>query len=147
MSRVRLWSVRQACKSRVPACEVEHSVKWSTLSRVGCFVLAAACSGPPVTAGPLFGTGVFHPPPKPGDSISHTQMCECKACEPTSCCDGPEDDPPPEACGDSYDFSANSSCGGIAVRSCQSRCTRQIWRVHDGQSCVSKRPLGCCTAG
>jgi hypothetical protein len=139
---------RQACKARVPTCEVEHSVKWNTLAMVTALTLVTACNAPSVASGPLFGTGVFHPPPKPGDSIGHTQMCECKACDPSSCCEGPEeDDAPPVSCGDSYDFSSNPSCGGLAVRSCQVRCTRQIWRVHVGESCASKRPLGCCTAG
>jgi len=150
ISRVGLWSVRQACKSRVSVCEVEHTVKWPTALTFGVstwLALATSCSARPVTNGPVFGTGVFHPPPKPGDSISHTQMCECKACDPTACCDGPEDDPPAKDCGDSYDFSANPSCGGIAVRSCTSRCTRQIWRVHTGESCSAKRPPTCCKAG
>jgi hypothetical protein len=127
--------------------EVEHSVNWLTVMSIGSLALSAACSGSRATQGPLFGTGVFHPPPKPGDSISHTQMCECKACDPASCCDGPEDDPAPEACGDGYDFSRDSSCGGLAVRSCQARCGREIWRVHQGESCASKRPPECCAAG
>jgi hypothetical protein len=99
LDKPRNWSI--------PACEAAHSVKWHTLVMVTSLALSAGCSGPPVRNGPLFGTGVFHPPPKPGDSISHTLMCECKACEPSSCCDGPEDDAPPESCGDSYDFSSN----------------------------------------
>ena len=108
--------------------------------------LLPGCSNPPVTNGPLFGTGVFHPPPKPGDSISHTQMCECKACDPGSCCDGPDDDAPPKSCGESYDFS-DPACGGLVIQSCSSRCTRQVWRVHSGENCASKRPSSCCTAG
>ena len=109
--------------------------------------IGSACSGPAHDTGPLFGTGVFHPPPKPGDSIVHTQMCECKTCDPANCCDGPDDDTPPAQCGDSYDFSAKDSCGGLSVRSCSSRCARQIWRVRSGQDCAEKRPESCCHAG
>jgi hypothetical protein len=107
---------------------------------------ASACGAPAPNNAPVFGTGVFHPPPKPGGSISHTQMCECKVCDPASCCDGPEDDPPATHCGDSYDFSADSACG-ISVRSCASRCTREIWRVRAGAPCAEKRPQSCCQAG
>ncbi len=99
----------------------------------------AACSHPPVTSGPLFGTGVFHPPPKPGDSISQTRLCECKACEPRNCCDGPDDDAPPKSCGESYDFS-DPACGGIEIRSCTSRCSREVWRVHSGEDCSTQTP-------
>jgi hypothetical protein len=112
-------------------------------------LVASACSAPPAPSAPLFGTGVLHPPPKPGDSISHTQMCECKVCDPDNCCDGPDDDAPKTDCShvDSYDFTANAACGGLAVRSCASRCTREIWRVHAGTSCADKRPESCCRAG
>lgn len=109
--------------------------------------VASACSGPARESGPLFGSGVFHPPPKPGDSISHSQMCACKTCNPSACCDGPEDDAPPTSCGDSYDFSSNPSCGGLAVKSCSSRCTQQVWRVQSGRDCAEKRPSSCCQAG
>jgi hypothetical protein len=68
-------------------------------------------------------------------------------CDPANCCDGPDDDPAPTKCGDSYDFSANPECGGISVRSCTSRCTQQVWRVHAGASCAEKRPESCCPAG
>ena len=115
--------------------------------RLALLTSAAACSAPQAPTESLFGTGLLHPPPKPGDSISHTQMCECKACDPSGCCDGPDDDPPPRACGDSYDFSANDACGGLAVRSCEARCTRQVWRVHSGEACRTKRPASCCDAG
>ncbi len=110
-------------------------------------ILAAACSTRPnVDERPLFGTGVFHPPPKPGASISQTRMCECKACEPSNCCDGPEDDTLPTSCGDRYDFSVNEACG-ISVRRCSSRCTREVWRVNSTEACAAKRPGSCCQAG
>jgi len=94
---------------------------------------------------PLFGTGVFHPPPKPGASISQTRMCECKACEPSKCCEGPDEDAPTPTC-NSYDFS-DPACGGISISSCTSRCTRQVWRVRTDEACSDKRPLTCCLAG
>lgn len=109
--------------------------------------MAGACSPPAQEPGPLFGTGVFHPPPKPGASITQTQMCECKTCDPAACCEGPDEDEVPKNCGDSYDFSSNPSCGGLAVKSCSSRCTQQVWRVQNGQSCGSRRPESCCQAG
>jgi len=108
-------------------------------------VISSGCSTPRATEGALFGTGVFHPPPKPGASISQTRMCECKACEPSNCCDGPDEDSPPEVCGSSYDFS-QGSCG-IQVRSCAARCTREVWRVNSAEACDTKRPLSCCQAG
>jgi hypothetical protein len=116
---------------------------------LSALALLGACSNGPVhDAPPLFGTAALHPPPKPGDSISHTQMCECKACDPASCCEGPDDDDaPPKTCGDSYDFSANPGCGGLSVKSCSSRCAREVWRVRVGQDCGARRPDSCCTAG
>jgi hypothetical protein len=121
------------------------------LIALNALVNVSACSNGPVhEAPPIFGTAEIHPPPKPGDSISHTQMCECKVCDPASCCEGPDDDAPPNTratCGDSYDFSANPDCGGLAVKSCTSRCTREIWRVRVGRDCSEKRPDTCCTAG
>ena len=117
------------------------------ISAVVLIPVASACSPPAQDPRPLFGSGVLHPPPKPGDSISHSQMCECKTCNPAACCEGPDEDAPPTTCGDSYDFTSNPSCGGLAVKSCASRCTEQVWRVRSGQSCTDKRPASCCQAG
>lgn len=133
--------------SRVPSSSCFPGSLGVLLTFIAASAIAEACSGPPLNTGPLFGTGVFHPPPKAGDSITHTRMCECKACDPSNCCDGPEDDAPATTCGDSYDFGANAECGGLSVRSCASRCIRQVWRVHAGQACDSKRPSNCCDAG
>jgi len=108
-------------------------------------MILAGCGTPKASGSPLFGTGVFHPPPKPGASISQTRMCECKACEPSNCCDGPDDDTPPATCRESYDFS-NPACG-ISIRSCASRCAREVWRVNNGEACDAKRPVSCCDAG
>ena len=116
------------------------------ISLVFWLILAGCGSSSRVNDGPLFGTGVFHPPPKPGASISQTRMCECKACEPSNCCEGPEDDAPPASCRESYDFSTNEACG-ISIRSCASRCAREVWRVNNGEECDARRPLSCCRAG
>ena len=117
------------------------------ISCIFAAILGGCASRPPLDQGPLFGTGVFHPPPKPGTSISQTRMCECKACEPRNCCDGPdEDDTPPASCGSSYDFSDNEWCG-TSIHSCTSRCAREVWRVSNSEACEVKRPASCCQAG
>jgi hypothetical protein len=150
VSNLRLQSIASLAKMAPPWSRFDRR----TLGRAVVLSLltwafgVSACSAPSAPNAPLFGTGVFHPPPKPGDSISHTQMCECKVCDPANCCDGPDDDAPPAACsGDSYDFTSNPACGGLAVKSCTSRCTREIWRVRAGTPCDEKRPQTCCRAG
>jgi len=86
--------------------------------------ISSGCgSGSRAHDGPLFGTGVFHPPPKPGASISQTRMCDCQACAPRACCDGPEDDAPNASCGQNHDFTGYEDCT-ISIRSCASRCIR-----------------------
>jgi len=107
--------------------------------------ISVGCGSRPHVDGPLFGTGELHPPPKPGASISQTRMCECKACASSDCCDGPEEDSAPTTCRDSYDFS-DPKCG-IAIRSCASRCAREVWRVKNSEECADKRPSSCCDAG
>lgn len=104
-----------------------------------------ACASHPHDNGPLFGTGILHPPPKPGASISQTRMCECQACAPRSCCEGPEDDAPSASCGQDG-FEGGDECT-ISVRSCVSRCIREVWRVNQGEDCASKQPESCCRAG
>ena len=124
---------------------LQHSLcAWRVLLGILPIVLAG-CSSRHRLDGPLFGTGVFHPPPKPGASISQTRMCECIACAPSNCCDGPEDDAPPAKCRDSYDFS-DPACG-VSIRSCTSRCAREVWRVKNDEECAAKRPASCCGAG
>jgi hypothetical protein len=108
-------------------------------------LILAGCGSRPSADAPLFGTGMFHPPPKPGASISQTRMCECIACEPSSCCEGPEDDEPPPSCNtSSYVF--DSRCEP-SIRSCTSRCAREVWRVKSGEGCATRRPASCCRAG
>jgi hypothetical protein len=81
-------------------------------------VLAASCAAGPPSSG-IQARGIIQGHPKQGSSISHTQMCECETCNPAKCCEGSDDAPPPENCGDSYDFSENAC--EIRIQSCQSR--------------------------
>jgi hypothetical protein len=86
--------------------------------------------------------GPRRPPPKPGESITHTQMCSCVRCDPVSCCheldqDRPEVDP---ACADGYDF---SKCE-MAVSSCDSNCYQHRWRTRIEVGCEGSRPDVCC---
>jgi len=109
-------------------------------------LILPGCGTRPQSEGPLFGTGVFHPPPKPGASISQTQMCECTACEPSNCCDGPEEGEAP-TCTPSADSNDEQVLCADSLRSCASRCAREVWRVKVGEECSSKRPAHCCRAG
>jgi len=142
---------RRAKPARSLGVEIHREMRpmlWRLLGTfVGLAIISSACgSRPRVDDSPLFGTGVFHPPPKPGASISQTRMCECQVCEPSDCCDGPADDTPPATCGSSGDAQSDELCG-IAIRSCASRCTREVWRVNNAESCSAKRPTSCCRAG
>jgi hypothetical protein len=138
-----------------PRCELQivsdpHTAMLSPswlLSRISVIlaVILAGCGARAPSEGPLFGTGVFHPPPKPGASISQTRMCECVACEPRNCCDGPDDDEKP-ACITYGDSGEDQLCAD-SIRSCTSRCTREVWRVKDDEDCASKRPASCCHGG
>lgn len=109
-------------------------------------VILPSCSATPQSESPLFGTGIFHPPPKPGASISQTRMCECVACAPRDCCAGGEDEEATATCVSSADSSEQSLCPD-SIRSCTSRCAREVWRVKVGEECASKRPTSCCRAG
>jgi hypothetical protein len=80
-------------------------------------------------------------PPKPGESITHTQMCSCKVCEPKSCCTELEQDAPEmQQCADGYDF---SKCQ-MEVSSCDTRCFQHRWRTHVEIGCAGSRPDTCC---
>ena len=84
------------------------------------------------------------PPPKPGSSITHSVMCSCTVCEPTSCCEGPGDAPDESTCGDSHDFTQSENCG-IAIRSCAGRCGPKRWRVAKTEACEARMPKECCS--
>ena len=85
------------------------------------------------------------PPPQPGSSITHTQMCSCKACPEGGCCFDARrpETKAPEGCGSSYDFSANEACS-LKVETCTSRCYERAWRIPLGQSCADSQPADCC---
>jgi hypothetical protein len=107
--------------------------------------LAAGCASEPAQPPPQPWTGFFHPPsPKPGGSITNTKQCECRACDPASCCGAEQTEStaaaPPE-CNKSYDFP--EKCG-ITVQTCTPRCYQHVWRVSKQESCDASRPLVCC---
>jgi hypothetical protein len=106
--------------------------------------LVAACAADPSAAPPKPWTGFFHPPPKPGASITNGKQCDCRACDPAACCTADDlestEAAPPE-CSGSYEFS--EKCG-IQVRSCTPRCYSHVWRIPKQQSCSDGRPLVCC---
>jgi hypothetical protein len=109
-----------------------------------CIWLVASCSSrPPRQVDPAPFSGNLRPHPKPGESITNSELCACRACGRAACCQGPSDDAEGGCTG--TDFSA-PGCGGIAIESCVGRCYEEKWRVKRGESCDSKRPRICCAA-
>jgi hypothetical protein len=111
-----------------------------------CLALAylCACAGQPNSPPPQPWTGFFHPPGKPGGSISNTKLCECRACDPGSCCSAEQTESTTAAspeCNTSYDFS--EKCG-ITVQTCTPRCYSHVWRIPKQESCTTALPLVCC---
>jgi len=107
------------------------------MAALGLAVLGCGSTAPPAEPD----RGPRRPPPKPGESITHTIMCSCKACEPRSCCRELEQDQPElEDCSDGYDF---SKCE-MAVSSCDSRCFQHRWRTRVETGCEASRPDRCC---
>jgi hypothetical protein len=117
------------------------------MQRLGATLLAlAGCSGEP-TPPPQPWPGFFHPPPKPGQSITGTKQCECRACEPASCCSAEQTElsgPAPAECTKADgDYVFSEECG-IRVETCTPRCYSKVWRVPKQESCEGSRPLVCC---
>jgi hypothetical protein len=107
-----------------------------------CAAPGCATDAPSATAGTW--TGVFHPPGPPGSSITATQQCECRACDPESCCRADRTESVQAAtadCNSSYEFS--EKCG-IQVQTCTPRCYSHVWRIGKRESCAASRPLVCC---
>ncbi len=105
--------------------------------------LSACTSQPKAPAQPAW-TGFFHPPAKPGGSVTNTKQCECRACDPTSCCSAEKTEvtgPASAECSQSYTFP--ESCG-ITVQTCTPRCYSHVWRLSKQESCDAARPLACC---
>jgi hypothetical protein len=109
---------------------------------LGALAGGAACtaSAPPATPPPSK-TGWHKAPPKIGSSITHTKICECRTCDPSSCCQGERESSRKAECKDSYDFSTEGC--GLAVESCTSRCGKHVWRVPLDETC-EERPGDCC---
>jgi hypothetical protein len=107
-------------------------------------LLVIACGGQPSSHAPQPWTGFFHPPAKPGGSITNTKQCECRACDPSNCCSAEKTESTAAAspeCNKSYEFS--EQCG-ITVQTCTPRCYSHVWRVSKQASCSESRPLACC---
>jgi hypothetical protein len=109
--------------------------------------LGAGCNSAPPAPPPQPWTGFFHPPPKPGSSITNTKQCECRACDPANCCGAEQTElsgpPAPECTTEGGDYVFSEKCG-ITVRTCTPRCYSQVWRVAKQESCEASRPLACC---
>jgi hypothetical protein len=117
-------------------------LSWPIASLTALLALSCA-SGPPSSPPPVW-TGDFHPPAKPGSSITNTKQCECRACDPADCCSAERTESTAQApaeCNGSYTFS--DKCG-ITVNTCTPRCYSQVWRIGIRESCDVSRPLVCC---
>ena len=134
------WA-RRGYHEPVPRRTVPDSLRTLTALAV---CLIAGCAGEAPPPSPQAWTGFFHPPPKPGASITDSKQCSCRACDPASCCGAEQTEslgPAPAECNDSYTFS--ETCG-ITVQTCTPRCYSQVWRVRNHESCNVSRPLVCC---
>lgn len=84
------------------------------------------------------------PPPKPGSSISHTQMCSCTSCGVAECCRGDANQDQEQGC--RADEATGEMVCGFAVKSCVGRCTPHVWRMPISADCAAERPKECCPA-
>jgi hypothetical protein len=114
---------------------------------LGAALLVSAGCGGEATPPPQPWKGFFHPPPKPGQSITGTKQCECRACEPESCCSAEQTElsgPAPAECTRADgDYVFSEECG-IRVETCTPRCYPKVWRVPKQESCEDSRPSVCC---
>ncbi|HEX2875547.1 MAG TPA: hypothetical protein VHP33_30050 [Polyangiaceae bacterium] len=108
--------------------------------------VGAGCAADTPATGPQSWTGFFHPAPLPGHSINNGKQCECRACDPSSCCGAEQTESsgasPPE-CNSSNSYEFSDKCG-ITVQTCTPRCYPHVWRVGKLESCSASRPLVCC---
>ncbi len=104
-----------------------------------------ACGPEPTSPPPKPWTGFFHPPGKPGGSITNFKQCECRACDPGSCCSAEKTEnleaAGPECLTNDYNFSVKC---GITVQTCTPRCYSHVWRIPQQESCSADLPLVCC---
>jgi len=111
---------------------------------IAAAVVGSACKSEAPPPPPLAWAGTLHPPGPPGGSITNTQQCECRACDPESCCNAEQTDSQRDTsdeCNSSYTFS--EKCG-IKVQTCTPRCYSHVWRIGKRESCSASRPLVCC---
>ena len=95
----------------------------------------------------------FPAPPKglyrPGQSLSSSRLCSCRACRTSECCAGEqegfaqcEDDVAVNEAGH-LDFSAGEGCG-MDVSSCAGQCDKLVWRAPKETPCRRYAPPQCC---
>lgn len=120
-----------------------------TWAQVTLFVGLAASSGCAADApatGPESWKGFFHPAPLPGESIRNGKQCECRACDPSSCCGAEQTENSgvtPAECNSLGNYEFSDKCG-ITVQTCTPRCYPHVWRVGKLESCSASKPLVCC---
>ncbi len=79
------------------------------------------------------------PPPKPGSSISHTQMCRCISCMDPACCTREAESEQSETC---KEVDGKIECG-LEMKSC-GRCQEVMWRISASKDCGKTQPKDCC---
>ena len=137
-ARLRPTNMRSALALSSPPTPTAWAI--ALLCTLGCSPAAPTQSGDTHLSGGEAGK-MRRAPPKPGESITHTQMCSCKVCEPASCCRELEQDAPEmQPCADGLDF---SNCQ-MEVSSCDTRCFQHRWRTHIEIGCAGSRPDKCC---
>ena len=78
-------------------------------------------------------------PPKPGQSISNTQMCRCLSCLDPACCTREAEDEQTETCAE---VDGKIECG-LQMKSC-GRCQEITWRIGLDKDCRKTQRKECC---
>lgn len=119
---------------------------WALATLLLGISVGAGCAADPPATGPESWKGFFHPAPLPGESIRNGKQCDCRACDPASCCGAEQTEStgalPPE-CNSSGNYEFSEKCG-ITVQTCTPRCYPHVWRVGKLESCSASKPLICC---
>lgn len=121
-----------------PSCVWSLRRGFSTLRRIvawACVSGFIACTHFPEGSA----TPGARPPPKPGSSISHTQMCRCIACLDPACCTREAEGEQTESC---REVDGQIQCG-LKMKSC-GRCQEVVWRISLSESCAASQPKDCC---
>ena len=141
----RRWRTQPAALSVIMASDVLPSPPIVPVrSPFGAAVAGSGCASEGSSQAPQAWSGFLHPPGPPGGSINNTKQCECRACDPASCCSAEKTESLPAAsanCNDDYTFS--EQCG-MKIQTCTPRCYSHVWRVGKRESCEASRPLVCC---